>query len=211
MNENQMNQLIDAVKDLKGSSELQMVQIILSIVIPMIVLIATSIITLKINKRQHELQLKEQQVALKKELKVKALFEIRLTMVDYMRQLSILSIELKNYSQKRIDLKCLSNNLIKVEEECRKIKVKIGANKCLVTDFNINSDILDDTLQCASHSIYFNYCYPEIEIPEIFKRYVIDNKDPEALINKIDQAMLMNENIFIKIEKEINETIDSII
>lgn len=208
MDENRMNQLIDAIKDLKSNT---LLEVISTIIIPLSVLILTSMITLKINKRQQEFQLKQQQIALKKELKVKALSEIRLTMVEYTRQLALLEIELKRYSSQRIDLETLGEKLLIVEEECRKNKVKINANKCLITDFNINYEILDETIQCASHSIYFNYCYPELEIPKMFRRFVINDKDPEALVNKIEQAILRIDEIFKLLDKEINKTIDSII
>lgn len=208
MNENQMNQLIDAIKDLKGNDSLE---IIATIVIPLIVLITTIVITIWINKKQHELQLKQQQIALKKEIKVRALSEIRSSMVEYTRQLALLTLELKKFSDKRIDVKILGNNLVVIEEECRKIGMTLNANKCLITDFNINYDILKETLQYTSHSIYFNYYYPEIEIPEILKKYVINNKDPEKLIDKINKAILYADDIFTKLEEEIQKTIASII
>ncbi|AVK50661.1 hypothetical protein AXY43_23055 [Clostridium sp. MF28] len=207
MNETQMNQLIDAIKELKSNT---LLEVISNIIIPLSVLILTSFITLMINKKQQEFQLKQQQIALKKELKVKALSEIRSSMVDYSRQLAILDIEIHKYFRQKIDIKVLAEKLVEVEEECRKIKVKLNANKCLITDFNIDYDKIDKMMLCLSHSIYFNYCYPDELVPEVLKEYILE-KDGAKFINIMDKFILSIGGMLDELEKEINKTIESII
>ncbi|NFO87899.1 hypothetical protein FDC58_15655 [Clostridium botulinum] len=208
MNEVQASQLIETIKELKGNNILD---IVFNIVIPMSVLILTSIITLHINKRQNEFQLRQQQIALKKEFKVKALHNIRINIINLTRTFAKFNLDFNYFLREKIALSDLIKYLNKVEKEYRISVSSINSEKCLVTDYKIYMDSINERLIKISNTIYYKICFPDKNIPQVLKGTVVDIKDISAISNMIEELINESVNISNILENKINETIESII
>ncbi|SCI99684.1 Uncharacterised protein [uncultured Clostridium sp.] len=219
LNDEQVNSIIEAIKGLGGNLKWDLIFYGL---IPIISIAVTTYISIKINKKQLQLQfelqnnelksqLKIQQIALKKEVKVRALLDGKNAVLNSCRSIALLDISFNEMIRGIISTDELYNKMKEVEEEVRKNCIIINNTNCLVTDYQIKFDYILDLFKRITNSIYYNYCFPESEIPEMFRDTIIDKKDNKLIFSYFYECINNGPDIMEDIEKEISKTIESIV
>lgn len=219
LNDEQINSIINAIKGMSGNFQWDLIFYGL---IPIISIVVTTFISIRINKKQLQLQfdlqkselqsqLKIQQIALKKELKVRALIDGKNSVLSICRSISLLQINFRELMHGIISTDEIYAKMVEVEEEVRKNSIIINNTNCLVTDYQINIDSIRHVFEIITNSIYYRYCFPDREIPEMFRGTTIDKKDNKLIDSYFYECLKNGPDIMKSIEKEISKTIDSIV
>lgn len=223
LNEEQIKQIIEAIRVLGGSLKWDL---IFYGFIPVVGIIITNVMTYFIYRRQYknqieslrkesELQLKaqltSQQIALKKDLKIKALIDAKNAILDDCRNIGLLRIDFEYFIRGDISSDELYEKVKDIDEKNRKNIIIINDTNCVVTDYTVNYDHMHNLYMAIGNSIYYSYCFTDRPVPEVFKSTVISKNDCELLLSYFDAYTSRGLELMESIRNEISKTVDSII